>query len=109
MTCPIPEMTDPLGRHWLQPKREELVIDETHALMSMSAFARLSDYSRTNPSGVYPGKMWRRQVTHANHALPCGVIVPKGGWILCWYGEPYPAGHEWHGSVANGYRAILVT
>lgn len=68
----IPEMTDPLGKFWKQPSRGEIEIDDTHALMSSSAFKRLPEYSSSIPSGVYPGKMWRAQ--------------SDGGWWLRWFG-----------------------
>ncbi len=57
---PIPPMTDPLGRHWDQPARERILVDETHAVMDEATAARLSRYDRSVPSGVYAGKMWRR-------------------------------------------------
>lgn len=103
----IPPMLDPLGRYWLQPKREEIEVDATHAVMSRSAFAKLSDYSRSQPSGVYSGKMWKRLAERSQH-LPCGEAVEAGAWLLCWYGLPYPEGHQYHGSVKNEYRIILL-
>ena len=51
-------MTDPMGRHWRQPPRERILIDDTHALMDLATFEQLSEYSCTIPTGVYPGKMW---------------------------------------------------
>lgn len=69
----IPAMTDPLGRHWRQPNRDEILVDDTHALMTPSAMARLSEYSSSIPSGVYPGKMWKAQF--------------GGQWFLRWFGE----------------------
>lgn len=72
-THEIPPITDPLGRYWEQPSRDAILVDETHAAMAPRTFDQLSNYSATNPSGVYPGKMWRRQL--------------MGVWLLCWYGE----------------------
>lgn len=69
----IPAMTDPMGRHWKQPKREDILVDDTHALMSEADFNKLPDYSRSTPSGVYDGKMWRSGTR-------------DGHWYLCWFG-----------------------
>jgi hypothetical protein len=55
----IPEMTNPLGRHWIQPNKNEMLIDENIAVMSKAAFDKLEHYECSNPSGVYSGKMWR--------------------------------------------------
>lgn len=70
----IPVMDDPLGRYWKQPAglRDRVLIDDKHAVVSAADFAALSEYSSTIPSGVYPGKVWRR------HESPT--------WLLCWYG-----------------------
>lgn len=68
----IPPMDDPLGFYWKQPTRDQIEIDDTHALMTAHAFDRLSEYTTTNPSGVYPGKMWRS--------------LCNGEWWLRWYG-----------------------
>ncbi len=103
---PIPPMLDPLGAYWLQPKREEIQIDLKHALMGRSAFAKLSEYSCSQPSGVYPGKMWKKQLAQERPVNE--VMTPAGSWVLCWYGPAYPEGHKWHGSVSNEYRIILV-
>lgn len=65
-------MTDPLGRHWEQPTRDQIQIDDTHALMEKDAFWALHNYSTTMPTGVYPGKMWR--------------AFRGGTWWLRWYG-----------------------
>lgn len=70
---PIPPITDPLGKYWRQPDRNRIEVDETHALMTEADFESLSEYSTSIPSGVYPGKMWRRQQVD--------------GWYLVWFGE----------------------
>jgi hypothetical protein len=76
-------MTDPLGRYWNQPSRDLILVDETHAVMTAHTFQQLSEYSATIPSGVYPGKMWRR--LDGAHDRKC----PMDGcrWLLCWYGD----------------------
>lgn len=73
----IPDMTHPLGRVWDQPKRENILLDETHAVMSEKDFAELCEYSRTIPSGKYVGKMWKAKI--------------DGKWFLVWYDyDPNP-------------------
>jgi hypothetical protein len=78
-------MTDPMGWHWRQPERDRILLDDTHALMTSATFEELSEYSTTIPSGVYPGKMWRRHdgifdQTRRRNGLP-------GVWLLAWFGE----------------------
>ena len=77
----IPAMTDPMGRYWNQPPRDRIVVDETHALMDSSTFKALPEYSGTIPTGVYPGKMWRR------HDGIFDQKATRKRWLLCWYGE----------------------
>jgi hypothetical protein len=93
----IPLMTDPLGRHWPQPSRDAFLVDETHAIVSAANFKLLPEYSGSMPSGVYPGKMWRRHD---------GVFDRKCKepiWMLCWYGEsPDP------GKCSVNHRLLLV-
>lgn len=55
----IPPMTDPQGRYWDQPPTEDILIDDTHAVMNRKTFEQLEEYNCTLPTGVYPGKMWR--------------------------------------------------
>jgi len=71
----IPPMTDPLGRFWKQPDREEILIDDNDALMTLAAFNKLADYSWSSPTGVYDGKMWKSKI--------------DGQWFLKWFG-PHP-------------------
>lgn len=56
----IPPITDKLGKYWDQPPREAIVIDDTHALMTYETFYQLHNYELSIPTGVYPGKIWRR-------------------------------------------------
>ena len=73
----IPDMTDPLGKYWEQPNREDIAVDHSHAVMSMETFKKLKDYSRSQPTGTYPGKMWR-----ATYNTKEGVQN-----LLYWFGE----------------------
>lgn len=70
----IPPITDPLGKSWRQPHRKYIEVDDTHALMSEQTFKGLPDYTRSQPSGVYPGKMWKAH-------------YPDDGWLLHWFEE----------------------
>lgn len=69
----IPIMDDPLGKHWEQPSNiRQVEMDETHVLLEQWQFLALHEYSTTLPTGVYPGKCWKREEAH---------------WLLCWFGE----------------------
>lgn len=93
----IPEIEGNLGRSWNQPKRNHISIeikdtsneigtslsvppkyDLIHAYMSQAHMQQLSNYSRSQPTGVYPGKMWRGQYTD---------LAGLERWYLCWYDE----------------------
>lgn len=68
----IPQMTGPLSRYWEQPNKENILIDDTHAMMDKAALRLLKEYSCSLPSGVYEGKMWK--------------LKTNLGWVLRWYG-----------------------
>ena len=72
----IPKMTHPLSKHWPQPNRNEIEFTETKARMSQYVFDQLKNYSRSVPTGVYEGKMWKRGEPYFSPAK----------WFLCWYG-----------------------
>lgn len=80
---------------WTQPQRENITVDDTHALMSEYDLSLLSDYSHSQPSGVWVGKMWRKQIYDLN--------VPTGIWKLCWFGIEDDPGY-----LTNHYREILI-
>ena len=65
----IPEMTNPLGKHWDQPEIESILIDGIHAVMDLKTMKSLKDYSRSVPTGAYTGKMWRCSFHSSNHLL----------------------------------------
>lgn len=98
----IPPITDPLGRYWKQPPVTDILIDDTHALMTEETFRQLMEYSATNPTGAYEGKMWRRHDGSFDREF-----LAHGGkpvWMLCWYGESKIG----PGYVSNNYREILL-
>ena len=72
----IPPITDPLGRYWKQPSKDDIAIDETHAMMTRATFDKLHSYNTSTPSGVYPGKMWK--------------AYRFGKWWLRWFGDSGP-------------------
>lgn len=81
----IPRMIHPLSAHWHQPDRSKIVIDRTHALMSRRTFDALHEYSCSNPSGVYEGKMWKR-----HDGIFDAAFLRRGGkpeWLLVWFGK----------------------
>jgi hypothetical protein len=83
MESVIPAITDPLGAHWDQPPLSAITIDDTHALMTDCTFKALHEYSSTLPTGVYPGKMWRRH----DGIFDRQCAPADWQWLLCWYGE----------------------
>lgn len=98
---PIPPITDPMGKYWKQPDRREILIDETHAVMSQRTFEQLATYSASFPTGVYEGKMWKRHNgAHDQEFLARGG---KPEWYLVWYGK-----HPDPEKVSNNLRKILI-
>lgn len=70
----IPEMTDPLGRHWNQPADiRNAPMDDKTVILTSHQYMALSQYDTTYPSGKYFGKCWVR-------------VNGDTKW-LCWY-EP---------------------
>lgn len=58
----IPPMTHELSKGWgQQPNPKNVLIDEKYALMSRADFDLLRDYTASQPTGVYEGKMWKIQ------------------------------------------------
>jgi len=80
----LPALDSPYGPGaWKQPPREAITIDSTHALMTRQTFEQLAEYSGSMPSGVYPGKLWRRHDGIHDARFDPGRVCP---WLLCWYG-----------------------
>lgn len=72
----IPTITDPLGKHWEQPDPSFIRFRDGEAIITQQDFDRLHNYSASDPSGVYVGKMWRRGYPYCAN--------PER-WFLCWY------------------------
>lgn len=49
--------------------------------MSAASFALLPDYTHTDPSGVWLGKMWKRSLPHFDIDTQQRLQT----WKLCWY------------------------
>lgn len=97
----IPTIANPLGVHWEQPSRAEIQIDDQFAVMCKRVFLELQEYSASNPTGVYEGKMWKR-----HDGAHDTEFLAKGGkpiWLLCWYG---PSGNPGYCSINS--RKIVV-
>jgi hypothetical protein len=97
----IPPITHPMGRNWPQPDRARILIDETHALMTKRTFDELKEYSASFPSGVYPGKMWKRHDGAFDPAFLAAGGKPE--WLLVWFGN-----HPDTKYVSNNSRKILI-
>lgn len=89
----IPPITDEMGKYWEQPDPSKILIDDTHALMDKETFLALHDYSHSQPTGVYPGKMWR-----SGRKTVDGEV-----WWLKWFGL-----HEDPKMCSGNAREILL-
>lgn len=103
---PVPPMLDPMGKYWEQPARAHILVDNTHAIMSRETFDGLKEYSRTKPTGAYPGKMWRRYDGSWDQRFLASGGRPT--WLLCWYGHAQE-GYDPKKYVSNHWRTILLS
>lgn len=71
--------------------------------MTRKTLEQLKDYSHSQPTGVYVGKMWRRAQYKEVTLREVARVVATGNWLLCWYGE-----HPNPGLCSNNYREILL-
>lgn len=70
----IPVMDDLLGRHWNQPADIRIApMDDKNVILTSGQLERLHEYSSSTPTGVYPGKCWKR--------------VEGKRTLLAWYGD----------------------
>jgi len=79
----------PLARHWDQPDPTNFLWIGDSVLLTLREMCLLRSYDSTFPSGVYPGKCWKRNDR-------------KLGPVLVWFGH----GEE-PGSCSINYRKIL--
>lgn len=90
----IPPMTHPWGQVWKQPDTRNLVLDDKSVVMCKRDFDMLSDYTCSEPTGKYNGKMWKAQYGPRN--------APK--WYLCWCHDENTVSQE----IYISYREILI-
>jgi hypothetical protein len=95
----IPPIVHPMGKYWKQPKTENILIDDAHALMSRADFNELADYTQSQPTGVYEGKMWKMQKWSGHPMNP----VKHDEWYLHWWGY---SGHP--DKCSGNVRKILI-
>jgi hypothetical protein len=91
----IPPVTDPMGQYWEQPDSKDIVIDDKNAIMNQETFRQLKTYSTSLPSGVYPGKMWKAEITFEDSS--------NNYWVLRWFGET-----EDPKKCSNNFRFIVI-
>lgn len=82
----IPEMEHPLSSAWDQPSTKDILIGDKHAMMGKKAFDELHEYSTSFPTGVYEGKMWKRNDLIPNPNGGPGSFLKTDKWYLVWYG-----------------------
>lgn len=82
----IPPMTHPYGKVWEQPNLDEVHICNDYATMDEKAFRKLHDYSRSQPSAVYEGKMWKTSDEHDTNKNGDKIKRDKITWHLHWWG-----------------------
>ncbi len=72
----------------------KLLLENGAVAMDEADLLGLLRYDHSLPTGVVPGKAWRRR---------------RGGeWWRGMYGRPYPPGHEYHGQVPIVWQRIVV-
>lgn len=79
----IPVMDDPLGKYWEQPRSiRSAPMDDKHVLLTPRQLEQLHEYSATIPTGVYPGKCWKRIEPNRNRTKHTKLVT-----YLVWYGD----------------------
>lgn len=73
----IPNITNPLGKHWQQPAKSKILLDEHNAVMSEYTLKQLLEYSASRPTGLYAGKMWRSVDREGINALHFCFELPE--------------------------------
>jgi hypothetical protein len=77
--CPIPKMDKQHIGSWVHPPPYDEVqfTSDGYAVVSLIGMERLPQYDNTLPSGVYAGKMWKRQENDEMYLYwyqPSGVL-----------------------------------
>ena len=110
----IPPVTDPLGKSWVQPKVEDITVYSDVAIMSLEDFNLLEDYSSSQPSGVYHGKMWKscveqfpnkKGIEYYREHGPLPEDKTLWPWKLCWFSYDRTGNPKY---LSNNYRLIRI-
>lgn len=64
----------PPSPRWQQPKTDDILIDDFHAVMDKESFDMLYSYGMLIPSYVCEGRMWKSN-------------PHEGEWHLLWFGS----------------------
>lgn len=83
----IPKLEDPASA----------VLPSGDLPLHRTTLTALAEYSSTLPTGTGTGKVWKRHLPAVDE------------WWLGRYGEPYPDGHEHHGSIPIDWWRIYIT
>jgi len=110
----IPPITDPKGSSWNQPKVEDIAICDEFAVMSLKDFNMLKDYSCSQPSGVYHGKMWKTCPEQFGNKKGIEYYKKHGKlpedetlwpWKLVWFAYDRKGDTKY---LSNNYRKIVI-
>lgn len=90
----IPPITHPWGKVWIQPNPKDIILDDEYAVMKQKDFDLLADYTASEPTGKYNGKMWKGEFNTAYGRK----------WYLCWCHDENSVSQE----IYISYREILI-
>jgi len=90
----IPPITHPWGSSWVQPNPKNIIMDKDYAVMTERDFNLLPDYTASEPTGKYNGKMWKGEFNTSSGKK----------WYLCWCHDENTVSQE----IYISYREILI-
>jgi hypothetical protein len=74
-------MTDPRSEYWTQPNRSDILLDDYYAVMTKESFNNLLEYTLSQPSLTYNGKMWKSKL-HNRWVLRWVIVYPAGNGVI---------------------------
>lgn len=80
----IPPITDPMSRSW-PVRNTDVTVFRDKAIVTQRVFDLLPEYSTTQPTGVYPGKIWKSNEWHWDPTKQFRVSTDR--WHLCWFDD----------------------
>lgn len=91
--CKERPLTD---RLWMQPCEENMIFDDENGevIISIKDYDMLKDYTNSQPSCIYEGKMWKRKM---------GRLGNKK-WYLCYAHDP----NDKTGKIEISYYKIVL-